>query len=202
MINIKNIVLLALISSLPIVSYAAGDAAAGKSKSTTCAACHGADGISATDIWPNLAGQHASYLRKQMMEFKSGSRENPQMSPMATPLSDEDINDVSAYYASKSAKIGVAKTDGLELGERLYRAGNSKTGLSSCMACHGPNGAGIPPAKYPSLRGQHTAYTVAQLKGFKAESRNNDKNSVMRSIAGKMTNAEIEAVANYIQGLH
>jgi cytochrome c553 len=99
MINIKNIVLLALISSLPIVSYAAGDAAAGKSKSTTCAACHGADGISATDIWPNLAGQKSGYLVKQMKAFRDGGRKDPSMSPMASQLSDEDIADLAAYYS-------------------------------------------------------------------------------------------------------
>jgi cytochrome c553 len=129
---------------------------------------------------------------------------------MATPLTDADIEDLSAYYASLNATVGEAaptlkvenKTISLADGETLYRAGNPKTGLAACSACHGPNGAGNAAAKYPALSGQHAEYTVTTLKAFKAEERANDDKTVMRTIAGKMTNQEIEAVANYIQGLH
>ena len=97
--NIKNILLLAVITSLPLVSYADGDAAAGKSKSTVCAACHGAEGISANDLWPNLAGQKPGYLTKQMKAFRDGDRKDPMMSPMAATLTDEDIANLTAYYS-------------------------------------------------------------------------------------------------------
>lgn len=100
MINIRNMLLMALISNLPIISYAAGDAAAGKSKAASCAMCHGAEGVSANDIWPNLAGQKQGYLKKQMKAFKDGTRKDPMMSPMAAPLSDDDIDNLAAYFSS------------------------------------------------------------------------------------------------------
>ena len=183
-------------------TIAAGDAAAGKEKSMLCAACHGADGNSVNPMWPSLAGQHEEYTIKQLHEFKNGKRNEPQMSPMAMPLSDQDIEDLAAYYASQKAKPAYAADEELELGEKLYRAGNAKTGLAACTACHGPDGAGNPAANYPSINGQHADYTAAQLQAFKTEKRNNDTNSMMRSVAGKMTNEEIQAVSNYIQGLH
>lgn len=180
----------------------AGDPDAGRAKSQICAACHGIDGNSTNPIWPDLAGQHEEYTIKQLMDFKSGQRQNAQMSPMASPLTEQDMEDLAAYYAAQSHKLGMAKPEHIELGQTLYRAGNPKTGLVACMACHGPTGAGNPAAKYPALMGQHADYTASQLKAYKAESRNNDANSVMRSIAGKMTNSEIDAVASYIEGLY
>ena len=181
---------------------AAGDAEAGKEKSALCAACHGADGNSPNPMWPSLAGQHAEYTEKQLHEFKNGTRKNPQMTPMAMPLSDQDIQDLAAYFAVQEPKPAYADPDLLALGERLYRAGNPKTGLAACMACHGPAGAGNPAAKYPGIGGQHAEYTAAQLRAFKAEQRHNDTNSMMRGVAGKMTSEEIQAVSNYIQGLY
>ncbi len=193
-----SILLLGMVNA----AAAAGDAAAGKEKSALCAACHGADGNSPNPMWPSLAGQHAEYTAKQLHEFKNGARENPQMSPMAMPLSDEDIDDLAAYYAAQQPQPAYAGPDMLELGEQLYRAGNPRTGLAACMGCHGPDGAGNPAAKYPSINGQHAEYTAAQLQAFKAEMRHNDMNSMMRSVAGKMSSEEIEAVANYLQGLY
>ena len=195
-------VLLSLLALFISQTTCAGEPDAGKAKSQLCAACHGADGNSPNPVWPNLAGQHEEYLLKQLMDFKSGKRQNAQMSPMASPLTEQDMEDLAAYFATQSHKKGVAKSGDIELGETLYRAGNPKTGLVACMACHGPTGAGNPAAKYPALAGQHADYTALQLKAFKSESRNNDINSVMRTIAGKMTNAEIDAVAGYIQGLY
>ncbi|MCZ6526574.1 MAG: c-type cytochrome [Gammaproteobacteria bacterium] len=184
------------------IAWAAGDPELGKQKAQACAVCHGPGGNSATPMWPNLAGQHADYTHKQLMDFRSGKRDNAQMSPMAAPLSDADIENIAAYYAAQQAKIGTTSPEHLELGERLYRAGNAKTGLAACMACHGPRGSGNPAAKYPALSGQHADYTAAQLRAFKSEVRSNDLNNIMRSTASKMTNAEIEAVSSYIQGLH
>ena len=149
-----------------------------------------------------LAGQHAEYTVKQLHDFKSGARKDPQMTPMAMPLTDADIVDIAAYYAAQPVKPAYARPESVELGERLYRAGNPRTGLSACMACHGPDGAGNPAAKYPRLAGQHADYTATQLQAYKSETRDNDMNSAMRSVAGKMTNEEIRAVADYVQGLH
>ncbi len=180
----------------------AGDIAAGREKSLACAACHGEDGNSPSPAWPNLAGQHADYTGKQLKNFRDGSRQNPQMSPMAANLTDEDIADLAAYYAAQTPRPGLAQPIDLAHGERLYRAGDAKRALAACMACHGPGGSGNPAALYPKINGQHAAYTASQLKQFKAEQRHNDRNAVMRDIASRMTNADIEAVSNYIQGLY
>ena len=195
-------VLAIFVSLCPIATRAGGDPDAGKQKAQLCAACHGPDGNSVNAMWPNLAGQGTEYLRKQMLDFRSQKRINDQMSPMVANLSDDDIADLAAYFAGQKSKIGAADPTKVEKGERLYRAGNAGRELPACMSCHGPTGAGNPAARYPALNGQHADYTVTQLKAFKSEQRANDDNSVMRSIASKMTNADIKAVASYIQGLH
>ena len=200
MVKIFTFVCMALIISSNVC--AAGDPAAGKAKTAVCTACHGNGGVSTNPIWPNLAGQHAQYIAKQLHDFKDQKRTNPQMSPMAVSLTNQDIQDLGAYYASQKSATGDASPKNLAAGEKLYRAGNPETGVVACMACHGPDGAGNPAAKYPLLSGQHSAYIVSTLMAFKSETRANDEKSIMRIIAGDMTNAEIEAVANYIQGLH
>lgn len=183
---------------------AADDAIAGQAKSAICTACHGQDGngVDGLPLQPRLAGQHAEYIAKQIKEYKSGTRKNLIMAPMVAALSDEDISDLSAYYESLKGVTGDSNPDRWDLGQRLYRAGDSESGLAACMACHGPSGKGNPAANYPSLTGQFSTYTAAQLKAFKSEERDNDLNAVMRSIAARMTNDEIEAVADYIEGLH
>jgi cytochrome c553 len=200
----KKMLTIAVLAHLVVwgPAQAAGDAEAGKAKSATCMACHGADGNSAAPNFPKIAGQHASYIAKQLTDYKSGARQDATMTAMAAPLSDQDILDLAAFYASQEVQIGTAAEDKVELGETLYRAGNMATGVSSCAACHGPTGSGNAMANFPSLQGQHADYTVAQLKNFRAGARANDAGSMMRSIAGKMTDAEIEAVAQYIQGLN
>lgn len=183
-------------------SYAGGgDPEKGKALSQTCAVCHGADGNSINPIWPKLAGQHASYVVKQLKDFKAGHRVNAQMTGMVASLSEQDMQDLGAYFASQKTTTGAAKPDLIETGELIYRAGDKTTGVAACMACHGPNGAGNPAALYPALRGQHADYTAAQLKMFKSEERKNDPNNMMRTITGPMTNLQIEAVSEYIQGL-
>jgi cytochrome c553 len=181
---------------------AGGDPVKGKTLSQTCAACHSVDGNSVNAIWPKIAGQHASYIVKQLKDFKDGNRVNAQMTAMVAPLGEQDMEDLGAYFASQKTKLGSAKPDLIESGQRIYRAGDSQAGIPACMACHGPTGVGNPGALYPSLSGQHAEYTATQLKMFKTEDRNNDANNVMRSISGPMTNAQIEAVSEYIQGLH
>lgn len=194
--------LVLVVALFPNLASAAGDPAAGKQKSQPCTACHGADGNSVTPAWPNLAGQGAAYLAKQLLDFRTGARNNDLMSPMAANLSDEDSADLAAYFSGQKPRIGSADPALIDAGQRLWRAGNAADGLPACMACHGPAGAGNPAAGYPALAGQHGEYTATQLKAFKAEQRANDSAAVMRTVAGKMTNAEIGAVSGYIQGLH
>lgn len=182
-------------------TQAAGDAAAGQAKSATCVACHGADGNSVNPIWPKLAGQHPEYILKQLANLKSGARTDPLMSPMAAPLSDADAADLAAYFSSQKTAPGTAAPEQVKVGETLYRAGNATTGVTACLACHGPAGAGNAAANFPQLAGQHANYVEKALKDFRAGTRSNDPNKMMRDIAGKMTDAEIAAVAQYIQGL-
>jgi cytochrome c553 len=182
-------------------THAAGNAEAGKAKSATCTACHGPDGNSAAPNFPNLAGQHAGYLYKQLKEYKSGDRQNAVMAGMVAALSDEDMADLAAYYAAQRPKIGIAAEDQIALGESIYRAGNAASGVAACAACHGPAGVGNPMANFPRLSGQHALYTVEQLNYFRSGTRANDAASMMRGIAKKMTDSEIEAVSQYIQGL-
>lgn len=192
-----------LVSALLGAAHAAGDPEAGKAKAASCAACHGADGNSVNPEWPKLAGQHAAYLAKQLYYFQDGERENATMSGMVANLSDQDMQDIAAFYASQKSTIGEADPELVELGERLYRAGNPESGVAPCMGCHGPNGAGNPAALYPALRGQHAKYIENQLHGFAEGVRHNENaRKMMQLLAERMTNREIRAVASYIQGLH
>jgi cytochrome c553 len=166
-----------------------------------CAACHGADGNSAIPANPNLAAQIPEYTAKQLANFKGGERSNAVMSGIASTLSPEDMTSLGAYFANQAAKPGTATDKELvALGQSLYRGGNSGTGVPACAACHSPNGAGIP-KQYPRLSGQHAAYTIAQLKAFRAGERANDPNRMMRMIAAKMSEREMQAVAEFIAGL-
>ena len=184
-------------------ALAAGDAAAGKAKSATCVACHGADGNSANPEWPSIAGQHAPYLAKQLREFKDGTtRNNVLMTGIVAALDEQDMEDLAAYYASQVANPAVADADKVALGERIYRGGNAKTGVPACIACHGPQGIGDPLAGFPVLSGQHARYTSLQMHAFANGERSNDAASMMRSVAARMSAEEIEAVSAYVQGLH
>ncbi|MCG7896600.1 MAG: cytochrome c4 [Candidatus Thiodiazotropha taylori] len=184
------------------LAQAAGNAEEGKNKSATCAGCHGAEGNSPLNpIWPKIAGQHPAYIEKQIKDFKANKRSDPMMTPMAMPLSDQDIADLAAYYSSQTVKTGVAAADKVEAGERLYRAGNADTGVAACMACHGPSGAGNPQANFPAIAGQHAAYVEKALKDFRAGNRTNDASKMMQGVVERMTDAEIAEVAQYIQGL-
>jgi cytochrome c553 len=178
-----------------------GNAEAGKTKSATCAACHGADGNSTNPEWPKLAGQHASYIVKQLTNFKEDKRVNATMSPMAKPLSEQDVADLAAYFSSQARKAGEADQSKVALGEQVYKGGNNATGVAACAACHGPTGAGNPAANFPSLNGQQNTYVKNQLNAFRKGERANDAGKMMQNVAAKMTDKEIEAVAEYIAGL-
>jgi cytochrome c553 len=171
-----------------------------------CAACHGPDGNSTISANPKLAGQVQEYLQKQLSNFKPAhgakpERENPIMAGMAAPLSPEDVRNVAAFFSQQAPKPGAAKSkEAVELGRKLWRAGDASRGLPACASCHGATGAGVP-AQFPRLAGQYAEYTESQLKAFRAGSRSNDSNKTMRTVAGKMTDAEISAVADYAAGL-
>ncbi len=180
-----------------------GDAAAGKVKSATCAACHGADGNSANPAWPKLAGQHASYIVQQLKAFQAGDRKDPMMTGMAMPLNTQDMLNLGAYFSSQTIKPGVTNPKSVALGEKIYRGGNKKTGLPACAACHNPQGKGNPAAKFPAVGGQHAQYTSKQLRDYKSGARKPVGNAaIMRDIALKMSDDEIKAVTDYMQGLH
>jgi cytochrome c553 len=188
---------------LASVSQAAGNAAAGEKIVTgVCAACHGVDGNSVITTNPKLAQQHPEYIAKQLANFKAGERKNAVMSGMAANLSPEDMANVAAYFGAQKAKVGGAKTNAAgSLGEKIYRGGIAKVGVPACASCHGATGAGMP-VQFPRLSGQHADYVVTQLKAFYTGERANDNAKVMRMIAAKMSDSEMAAVADYIQGLH
>lgn len=183
---------------------AAGDPAAGEAKAAVCGACHGvgAAGKAIQPSYPNLHGQHESYLAKQLADYRDGNRVNALMSGQAANLSDEDIADLSAYYASLAKHENIAAEENLALGENIYRGGITSAGVAACTACHGPAGNGNPGAIWPVVSGQNAQYTADQLRYFRSGERANDPNAMMRSIAKRMTDEEIDAVANYIAGLY
>jgi cytochrome c553 len=176
------------------------DLAAGQAKSTqVCGACHTNDGSRGSPANPIIQGQHPEYLVKQLTEFKTDKRQNPIMKGMASTLTEQDMRNVAAFYASKQAKPGFAKSKDLaSLGEKIYRGGLADRHIAACAGCHGPSGAGIP-AQYPRLAGQHADYTEAQLVAFRSGARTNSPQ--MTGLAAEMTDKEIKAVADYIAGL-
>ncbi len=187
---------------IPGLLFAQGDAAAGQAKSALCATCHGADGNSQLAINPRLAGQNARYMVKQLKDFKSGDRPGATMSAMVLSLSEQDMEDIAAWYASQLPTVQGADPESLELAERLYRAGNSAIAVAACSACHSPTGKGNAQAGFPALSGQHPAYTLQQLKDFRAGIRQNDASAMMRTVVERLTDKELEALASYVSGLH
>ena len=178
---------------------AKADPAKGQATAATCLACHTADGSRGVPANPILQGQHPEYIVKQLTEFKAQKRKSPVMMGMASSLSEEDMKNVAAFYSSKQAKPGFAKNkDSVSLGEQIYRGGIASKNVPACSGCHSPNGAGIP-SQFPRLAGQHGDYTEAQLVAFRAGTRANGP--MMMTIASKMNDAEIKAVADYIAGL-
>lgn len=197
------------------LAVAEGDPEAGQAKVTMCQACHGADGsTSLLPVYPKLAGLGEKYIAKQIHDIKDGTRKVDEMTQMVAPLSDKDIEDIAAFYASQTTTLAGAKrenlklisgesVDSLVLGEAIYRFGNAKTGVPACTGCHSPTGNGNAPAGYPSLSGQNPDYVSKQLKAFRVGERANDGDAqVMRQVAQHLSEVEIAAVANYIAGLH
>jgi len=208
---------LALTSASSIL-HAEGNIAAGKEKAASCASCHGENGNSMVSTFPKLAQQHSSYLQKQLHAFKDGTRNDPMMSAMALALTDEDMVDISAYYAAQKIsentlpvmdsanedkEPAAEKTTGskdtmsdiIAQGSNLYRNGDLSSEVSACIACHGSSGEGNKPASFPALKSQHADYLIKALNDFKSGARSNNPENIMHMIAKKMTTEEIKAVS-------
>ncbi len=205
----KLLTLLVVSFCLAPTAIAQGNAEAGKTKSATCAACHGADGNSLIAMNPKLAGQHPKYLEKQLNDFKLAAqsagkegRNNPVMNGMAMGLSDQDIADLAAYYADQKGKDGKAPEEVVAKGTTLYRGGDMERGITSCIACHGPRGNGSGLSGFPDISGQHADYTKSQLLQFRDGKRGNDLNGMMRDISKRLTDEDIEILSQYLSGLH
>ncbi|HYD33960.1 MAG TPA: c-type cytochrome [Methylophilaceae bacterium] len=196
-----SIMLLTLLTATASLQAAEEQTATPKIATQVCASCHGADGNSAVPMYPKLAGQFNTYTAKQLKEFKSGVRKSPVMTPIAATLSEEDINALSLHFNKQEAKLGKAKVNGpASRGAKIYQAGIPDLKVPACASCHGPAGAGIP-AQFPKLAGQHSEYTLNQLKLFRSGERENDPAKMMRMIASRMSDQDMAAVADYIQGL-
>ncbi|UZJ60597.1 cytochrome c4 [Pseudomonas sp. KU26590] len=198
---------LLLILSLNGVVQAAespvGDPVAGQAKTAVCGACHGPDGNSLVPIFPKLAGQGERYLLKQMHDIKDGKRVVMEMTGLLNPLTDQDLADIAAYYAGQKGSVGAADPNLVAGGEALFRGGKLDQGIPACTGCHSPNGAGLAAAGFPHVGGQHADYIKKQLTAFREGERTNDGDTlVMRTIAAKLSNSDIDALAAYIQGLH
>ncbi|MFK3799816.1 c-type cytochrome [Pseudomonas sp. NPDC088444] len=180
-----------------------GDAAAGQAKTAVCGACHGPDGNSMAPNFPKLAGQGQRYLLKQLHEIKDGKRVVLEMTGLLNNLNEQDLADIAAYFASQRGSVGAADPNLVAKGEALFRGGKIDQGMPACTGCHSPNGAGNAAAGFPHLGGQHADYVKKQLTAFREGDRTNDGDTmVMRTIASKLSNKDIDALAAYIQGLH
>jgi len=212
--NKLGLIFTAVLVSASLNTFAAGDAAKGKAKSATCIACHGATGNSMVPTFPKIAGQGESYLFEQLQDFKSGARKDALMAGIVAALSQDDMANLAAYFSQQTITQGTAKKEtDIALAEKLYRGGDRDRGITACSACHGPQGEGVPSASFPAIASQHAAYTAKQLKDFrqvsintqtgsKAPARTNDNRKMMVEFTKTLNNAEIEALSQYISGLH
>ena len=208
----KRVLLASLLSVLVSNAFAEGqkqdpfthgDAAAGGAKAAACFACHGPNGNGAINPeWPKLAGQGSAYIQTQQAAFKSMKRKQPVMMGQAAALSDDDMKNVAAFFASQPAVPGVASKDAVAVAEKLYRSGDAKRGLPACSGCHNPNGLGNAAAGFPRLAGQNVGYTTNQLKAFRSGDRGAEANGqMMQAVAKQLTDDEINALASYVAGL-
>jgi cytochrome c553 len=193
--------------------FTGGSAEAGAAKAASCVACHGPAGNSGSPDFPKLAGQSSVFTYRSLQALKSGHRQAPVMNPMAAPLSDQDMKDLAAYFAAQKGQPGVASPDAVKVAQPIYRAGDAQRGLPACSACHGPQGHGNAAAGYPRIGGQHAKYAAAMLRKYRmagapatgAQSgmpMDQPQTTVMAAVAAKLTDAEIDALASYINGLH
>lgn len=188
-----------IVTSTPAKALYAGDVKSGQEKSAMCVSCHGTDGNSPIAMYPKLAGQSASYLSKQLADFKSGDRVDPIMAGMVAALSEKDMDDLGAYFAVQTPTAGQAK--GSDAGHKLYFGGDANKGITACVACHGVEGKGMVQAGFPALAGQNAEYLKKQIANFRDGSRGNDRNNMMRNIAIKLSDSDIEELVNYMSSL-
>ena len=197
--KLKNLIILTSITFF----LGAGNPDSGKEKVAVCSACHGADGNSVVGLWPSLAGQNEKYLVKQLRLVKSGDRVIYSMVGLLDNLQDSDLQDIAAFYASQRNKVGQADESKVELGRKLYYAGNLEKGIPACSACHSPRGLGNGPAAYPLLSGQQPDYVAKALKDYRAGERvNEDPSKIMAAIAYKLDDVEIDALSSFVHGLY
>jgi cytochrome c553 len=201
----STFVALAALSAATPVWSAGGDAAAGQAKAAVCAACHSVDGNSVDPLYPKIAGQHADYIAQQLALFKSGKRMNPIMLGISATLTEQDMLDLAAYFATQKPSPGLADEALMAVGQQIYQAGDAKRNIPACMSCHGPTGHGNPMSGYPSIAGQHAQYSADLLRRFRGGAvygEVTDANAkIMSQVAVSLTDAEIEALASYLQGL-
>lgn len=199
----KWIAVMALVPVLaaPAALADTGDPEAGAQKAVVCGACHGMNGNSVNPEWPNLAGQHASYIAAQLELFKQGVRNNVIMAPNAMILGEQDMADLGAYFARQPRQGLEADPSLVARGEQLYRGGDATRDLPACIACHGPQGEGNAPAQYPALRAQHSLYTYTQLKAYASGERKAAGNEIMQFVAARLSDEDMRSVASYLQGL-
>jgi cytochrome c553 len=193
--------MLGLTGLMAVTSIQAADVAAGQAKAALCAGCHGADVNSINVIWPRLAGQHASYLEKQLHDFKSGKRKDATMTAMVASLNEDDIKNIASYFSSQKPAAPKFDASVVEKGQDIYRGGITDISVAACMGCHSPNGEGNGPAVFPRLKGQHPEYVAAQLQKFKDGTRTNDNAKMMQSLVKRMSSEEMKAVAAYVAAM-
>lgn len=174
----------------------------GQAKAQVCSACHGPDGNSSNPIWPNLAAQNPSYIVAQLKAFKANKRANPAMAPMMLPQEESDMQEVAAFFGAQSLQVQPITNDDVAAGQNLYRGGDAERGIPACMACHGPDGAGNPASGYPALRGQHPDYTVLQLQNYRDDKRQTDPQQMMRMIAKRLSDEDMQRLARYVSAVH
>ncbi|QIR15972.1 c-type cytochrome [Shewanella aestuarii] len=198
---------LSVVATMSSPVMAEGNAEAGKTKSLVCSACHGVDGNSMIDMYPKLAGQHPSYLEKQLKEFRSAmqtggkeGRMDPIMGGMAVALTDQDIADLAAFYSTQTLVVADVADVPAE-GEALYKGGDMARGITACIACHGPDAKGMEAAGFPAVGGQHANYIKIQLNKFRDTNRHNDLNGMMQDVSKKLSDADIEALSKYISSI-
>jgi len=202
-LSVSLLLMLGLCGAAHAADVVVGDPAAGQAKTAVCGACHGPDGNSMAPNFPKLAGQGQRYLLKQLHEIKDGKRVVLEMTGLLNNLNDQDLADIAAYFAGQKGSVGAADANLVTRGEELFRGGKLDQGLPACTGCHSPNGAGNAAAGFPHLGGQHADYIKKQLTAFREGERTNDGDTmVMRSIAAKLSNKDIDALSAYIQGLH
>ena len=197
--KLKNLIIIASTFLL----FGAGNPDSGKDKVAVCAGCHGADGNSLVGIWPSLAGQNENYLLKQLRLVKSGDRVIASMTGLLDNLDDKDLQDIAAFYQSKTNTVGVVDETKVDLGRKLYYAGNLEKGVPACSACHSPKGLGNAPAAYPLLSGQQPDYVSKALEDYRSGERINEEPSkIMAAIAYKLDDTEIDALSSFVHGLY